>query len=196
MCLGSQAAGKGLEPALLSGSAAGAAGLGSICPSGLGMVLWQDGIPVQGALSRGWEPVPRPCACGGNLTGTAEACCVQAVVRQCQEKTGTVALLGAVSAHWCGAGMLVSWKSWITAPGALWRWGRGAQPGSELLVLVLSAGLTGRGVWLLTAPGTQQSAPDGNAGEIHVYCQQRAMLGSCTEPRAFGPYICVVPGFR
>lgn len=193
VCLGSQAAGKGLEPALLSGSAAGAR-LGSICPSGLGMVLWQDGIPVQGALSRGWEPVPRPCACGENLTGTAEACCVQAVVRQCQEKTGTVALLGAVSAHWCGAGMLVSWKSWITAPGALWRWGRGAQPGSELLVL--SAGLTGRGVWLLTAPGTQQSAPDGNAGEIHVYCQQRAMLGSCTEPRAFGPYICVVPGFR
>lgn len=48
-------------------------------------------------------------------------------MRQCQEKTGTVALLGAVSAHWRGAGTLAGslagWKSWKTAPGALWGWG-------------------------------------------------------------------------
>lgn len=111
VCLVPQAAGKGLcswvsswwwqgwsQPALPGhGPVAGCAGT------------------MAGSLS------PGPTFVGVNFTSSAEACCVEAVVRQCQEKTGTVALLGAVSAHWCGAGMLVSWKSWITAPGALWR---------------------------------------------------------------------------
>lgn len=107
-----------------------AAGLGSISPSGLGIALRQDGIPMAGcAVTMGGSLSPGPMFVGENFIGIAEVCCVQAVVCQCQEKTGTVALLGAVSAHWCGAGMLVSWKSWITVPGTLWRWGRGPQPG-------------------------------------------------------------------
>lgn len=84
-----------------------------------------------GVLSQRWRAeLCRACPRAPGLRAkksidVAEAC-VQAVVCQCQEKTGTVALLGAVSVHWCGAGMLAGWK---TAPGALWRWGRGAQPG-------------------------------------------------------------------
>lgn len=144
-------------------------------------------------------PVPVPLVREGKFTGITEACCVCAVVYQRQEKTGTVALLGAVSAHWCGAGMLAGslagWKSWKTAPGVLWRWGRGAQP--RLWVAYPSAGLL-PGWPLCLAP-----CSPGNASspfktemqeEIHVYCQQIAMLGTLRESKAFGAYVCIVLG--
>lgn len=125
---GQQLVAAGLEPACPAWAAS--APLGWEWPRGRMASPWQDGIPMAGcAVTMGGILSPGPMFVGENFIGIAEVCCVQAVVCQCQEKTGTVALLGAVSAHWCGAGMLVSWKSWITVPGTLWRWGRGPQPG-------------------------------------------------------------------
>lgn len=99
--------------------------LGSTTPVG-----WEWPCGRMGVLSPLVGACPQaPCLWGNISWALLRRVCVPAVVRQCQEKTGTVALLGAVSAHWCGAGTLASWKSWKTAPGALWRWGRGAQPG-------------------------------------------------------------------
>lgn len=113
---GQQLVAAGLEPACPAWAAS--------APPGWEWPCSRMASPWQGVLSL-WVGACPPAPCLWGKISSALLCCVQAVVCQCQEKTGTVALLGAVSAHWCGAGMLVSWKSWITAPGTLWRWGRG-----------------------------------------------------------------------
>lgn len=200
VCLVPQAAGKGLYSQLCSwGSAAGGgragASLGTISPSGLATVLWQDGIPIAGCavtMGRSLSPGPtfvgeishqhcRGVLCSGscapvpgeNWDSCTSGCCLSALVwswHACQlEKLD--------NCSWCPLEMGKGSPAWV-------------------LSCLPSAGLIYCGVWLLTAQVIQQSAPGGNAEEIRVYCQQIPMLGSCRESRAFLPYICVVPGLR
>ena len=120
-------------------------------------------------------------------------------MRQCQEKTGTVALLGAVSAHWRGAGVLAgSLVGWKTAPGALWRWERRGQPG--LWVAYPSAGLLPG--WLLClapcSPGNA-SVPSvclrRKSRKKFVFTVSKSPRLVPRESRALGAYVCIVPGF-
>lgn len=142
----------------------------------------------QGVLSpwrgqSGTDPVPEAPGLSG---GGNSLVLLRLVVCQWQEKTGTVALLGAVSAHWRGAdmlaGSLAGWKSWKTAPGALWGQGRGAQPG-------LGAACRGSGLSPSRPLCVTPCKPD-NAG-VPTVCSRR----KCREKFMFtvSKFPCLVP---